>query len=137
MNGKSRTSSENMGGAMLDVVSNIMAVQILPTLLEFPECTLKLSELKSLILEQLSSNPKTMQQIMKYQSSCIVDPENPGMLHFPSRTSLDMLNVPRWPTLKDAVIGPRLIENGLENELTEDIVAQAYQRTQRSLRDVP
>ena len=133
MNEKSRTSLENMDGTNLDVASSIMAVQIHQMLWGSPEYTLKLSELKSLILKQLSSNPKMMQQITKYPLSCTENQESNGMLHFPSKTSLDIYEVPKWQAMKVAATGLKPMENGLDFEhIVEHIDKHnIYQKLQR------
>lgn len=137
MRGRSRISSEITGGAMLDVASSIRAVQIHQILSGYLGYTLKLSELKDLILEQLSSNPKTMQEIAKCLSSCTVDPENPGMLRFPSRTSLDIYDVPKWPHMKVVHVGPRRTGSGWggDDEPAEDYEPWPHLAPQRSMSD--
>lgn len=121
---------------MLDVASSIRAVQIHQMLSGYPGYTLKLSELKDLILKQLSSNPETMQEITKYLSSCTADPGNLGMLRFPSRTSLDIYEVPRWPRMKVVATGRKLTANGWEeDELAEDYEPRPHLAPQRSMSD--
>lgn len=118
---------------MLDVASSIRAVRIHQMLSGYPGYTLKLSELKDLISERLSSNPETMQEITKYLSSCTVDPENLGMLRFPSKTSLNIYDMPKWPHMKVVATGRRQMANGLEDEPAEDHEPCPHLAPQRSM----
>lgn len=113
-----RRSLENMAIGRLIVGNSITVAQIHPMWLGFPASTSKSSELKGLILDQLWLNRKLMRMSGRSPLLSIANPTNHGMLHCPSRISLDLCAVPKWPHMKVVTVGQKLMENGLEYEMS-------------------